>query len=43
MSTTWFYLDGKRLNGEPQQKGIYIKKCADSNGKLKSTKIAIGI
>ncbi|MEE0668972.1 carboxylesterase family protein [Prevotella sp.] len=42
VSTTWFSLDGQRLNGKPQQKGIYIKKCADSNGQLKSTKIAIG-
>lgn len=41
VSTTWFDIDGQKLDGEPQQKGIYIKKCVDSNGQRTSLKVAV--
>ncbi len=41
INTVWYSINGKRLTSEPSQKGIYIRSCRYSSGKVKTEKYAL--
>ncbi len=38
ISTTWYSANGRKLESEPSQRGVYIKKCVYDNGRSSSGK-----